>query len=167
VRAPDTRPSRAEVARDIARDFGFKDERIPAIEQCLRSLDVIRRDIKRFPKIADIKRDLAGLRRHAEKLHAKYEQIPALALPLRVVMQLGPEKFSGADPRFDQFKYTCALMAKGVIFDSPNKQLGTRLRQLAVWFYWYATGINLDDKDYALERACREVTPKRTNRTSK
>jgi hypothetical protein len=158
MRAPNDRPSAAEVAGDIASVFGFGQRGIPAIERSLLSLDHMLRDIEQFPKIAEIKKDFAGLHEHAELLHEKYKEIPALAYPLRAVMSLDPEKIMGPAPQFDWVKYSCAIVARGLILSSPNKQLGQRLRDLASRLYWYVTGIDLVDKDYPLERACRAVT---------
>jgi hypothetical protein len=51
-------------------------------------------------------------------------------------------------------KLLCAVTAKDMIKNSPDKRLGSRLRNVASLLYEAATGIPGQN----LERACREVT---------
>ena len=90
MRVPNDRPSAVEVARDIARDFGFGESDIPTIERSLLSFDRILQDIEQFPTITEIKKDFADLHEHVGRLHEhagwlheKNKDIPAPAYPLR------------------------------------------------------------------------------------
>jgi hypothetical protein len=64
------------------------------------------------------------------------------------------EGASSPDPHVQPVKIICAVIAKDMIRNSPDKRLGSRLRDIASLLYEAATGI----PGQSLERACREVT---------
>lgn len=126
----------------------------------------MRKPLRHLTRLDVLKADVAVERRRLEKLRDKYSEVGYLRDVLdKATRDLEGVAFwsGGADPHFDTLKMLCATMAKATILDTPDKRLGARLRKVASWFYLFATGETVGD----LERACRAVTPKRTNRTPK
>jgi hypothetical protein len=115
-------------------------------------------------KADQLKADIEAERRRLQRLKDKWRRIAAVEIVCdRADYELATlAKVSGPDPRYQWFDDVCAIMARGMILQSPDTRLGARLRELAGYLYEAATDI--PDRD--LETACRRATPPKKKQTS-
>jgi hypothetical protein len=103
-----------------------------------------------------IRKDFARERDRLQRLARKYRKLPFVAhfLDGAIKCLAVVEGMRRPDPHVQPVKLLCAVIAKDMIKNSPDKRLGSRLRNVASLLYEAATDIPGQN----LERACREVT---------
>jgi hypothetical protein len=152
-----------EIAVDVA-DLLKLDSDDEALAQIVQQLIAVR-GLYRFSdndvvKAGQLSADIAVERARLAQLKDKWPRIAAVAIVCdRADYELATlAEVSGPDPRYRWFDDVCAIMARSMILQSPNKRLGKRHRKLAGYLYEAATG----EPNRSFDMACRRISRHRS-----
>jgi hypothetical protein len=147
-----------QIAADVAKLLSGDDDKAVIVER-LEAVQRAYQGTRDIGKAKQLRADIAAERERLVQLKDKWRYIAAVGIVCdRTDYELATlAKVSGPDPHYPVFDDVCAILARSMILQSPNKRLGKRHRKLAGYLYEAATGA----PGHPLERVCRRATSKK------